>query len=258
MLVEILKKNTICIFKTRPIKELCVVPTLSVRIPSLADAEGKSLFWIDIRFGAQMEVYSKFILPKLLNLVMDNKKLDRFRQQVGGGATGRVLEVGLGSGLNLEYYGPAVTGLTGLDPSPELIEMARRKAVELDVDINIMEQSAENMEFATATFDTVISTWTLCSIADVAAALAEIRRVLKPGGQLIFIEHGLAPDKGVETWQNRLNGIWKCCAGGCHMNRPIDRLIGAAGFSINALETGYMEGGPRMLSYMYQGCAKPN
>ncbi|MHA1598154.1 MAG: class I SAM-dependent methyltransferase [Alphaproteobacteria bacterium] len=202
-----------------------------------------------------MNIYDKHILPRLLHLAMRNRNLAELRAELVPRACGRVLEVGLGSGLNLPFYGSGVTAVTGLDPSPELLGMAERNAGQTPFSLDFVESGAEEIPFDDKSFDTVLSTWTLCSISGVEAALKEMRRVLKPGGELLFIEHGLSPDDRVRTWQDRLDGLWGRCAGGCHLNRGIDTLIREAGFNVDALETGHLVQGPRFLTYSFRGRA---
>jgi ubiquinone/menaquinone biosynthesis C-methylase UbiE len=169
-------------------------------------------------------------------------------------AEGRVLEIGVGSGLNLRFYTDRATEILGLDPHPRLLRMAADRTGA--VPSKLIEGTAESIPFEDASVDTVVTTWTLCSVPDVAAALAEMRRVLKPQGKLFFVEHGLAPEDAVRKWQNRLTPIWKRIAGGCHLNRPIARLVEEAGFHISQIETGYMRG-PRPMTFMYEGSARP-
>jgi ubiquinone/menaquinone biosynthesis C-methylase UbiE len=202
-----------------------------------------------------MGFYSRFILPTIIDKVMDDKQAAEYRARVVPEAEGRVLEIGMGSGHNLPFYGESVTSVVGLEPSPELMAMARERAADKALDIEFVGQPAEDMPFENASFDTVLTTWTLCSIDGYEAALAEMRRVLKPAGHLVFIEHGLAPTSGVVALQNFINPIWRPMAGGCNLNRPIDRMISGAGFAIEGLETTYMKG-PRPLSYTYLGRAR--
>ena len=199
--------------------------------------------------------YEKYLLPKLIDLSMSNRRLAGLRGEVLPAATGRVLEVGLGSGLNLPYYRADVQSLTGLDPSAELLEMARKKVPGLAFACSLLPHSAADMPFDDASFDTVVTTWTLCSIPNVEQALMEMRRVLKPGGELLFIEHGRSSDPSVRNWQNRLNGGWGHCSGGCNLNREIEVLIAQSGFDIHQMDTGYMVPGPRFLTYFYRGRA---
>ena len=201
-----------------------------------------------------MGVYKELILPRLLNLAMRNRQLAPYREQVIGAARGQVLEIGVGSGLNLPLYGQAVDRLWAIDPSPELLRLARTQAARALVPVSLVRAFAEQLPFADAVFDTIIMTWTLCSIAHPAAALTEMRRVLKPGGRLLFVEHGLSPEPRIIHWQHRLTPCWKCIGGGCHLDRKMDDLIRAAGFRVDALETGYMKG-PKPWTFMYQGSA---
>src|SRR5438128_52814 len=185
---------------------------------------------------------------------MKNPATTQCRSEIIPRATGRVLEVGIGSGLNFPFYGAGVSHVWGIDPSPELLAMAGVKVAALPYPVDLLCGSAEDLPLEGASADTVVLTWTLCSIPHPSRALHELRRVLKPGGSVIFAEHGLAPDPAVRTWQGRLNPLWKRIAGGCNMNRKIDELIARAGFSIQELHTSYFPG-PRILTYTYQGIA---
>jgi len=202
-----------------------------------------------------MGLYDRYILPHLLNLAMRNSQLALYRQRVVSLASGRVLEIGIGSGLNLPFYTAHTTELIGLDPHPKFVDTASRQAS--SVPAKILGGSAESIPVDTASVDTVVTTWTLCTIPDVTAALREMRRVLKPGGQLLFVEHGLAPEEGVRRWQHRLTPLWKGIAGGCHLDRPIAELVKNAGFEIAHIETGYMAG-PKPMTFVYEGSAHPS
>ena len=202
-----------------------------------------------------MGFYSRFVLPQIINLAMKSKEATRHRAQAVPAARGRVLEIGIGSGLNLPFYGGDVETVFGLDPSPELLRMARKRAAKAAFPVELVEQAAEEIPFDAGSFDTLVMTWTLCSIAEPLAALGEMRRVMKPDGALIFVEHGLAPDRRVEAWQHRLNPVWKRLAGGCNLDRRIDALIRDAGFAIAALETGYVKG-PKPMTFVYNGVAR--
>lgn len=202
-----------------------------------------------------MGLYRDRILPHLIHRSMRSDEVTPHRKRLIPAAEGRVLEVGIGSGLNLPFYSDAVSEVTGVDPSARLIEMARRTADTLPLTVGLSVLSAEDLPFDDAQFDTVVSTWTLCSIPDVAAALGEIRRVLKPGGAFLFVEHGAAPERRIAAWQSRLNPIWQRCSGGCQLNRPIDALIAEAGFRFGQLETGYLVKGPKLLTFHYLGRA---
>ncbi len=203
-----------------------------------------------------MGFYDRYVLPRLIHLSMRNKEAARHRRRVVPAARGRVLEIGIGSGLNLPFYAAEVTAVHGLDPSGELLSMARKAAGGVPFALEFVEGSAEAIPFDAASFDSVLTTWTLCSIPDASAALGEMRRVLKPGGALIFMEHGRSPERRVEAWQRRLTPLWTRVAGGCHLDRPIDALIRDAGFAIDRLETGYMVKGPRLMTYSYEGRAQ--
>ena len=150
-------------------------------------------------------------------------------------AIGTVLEVGIGSAPNLPYYSNKVTHLYGIDPSKELLDMARRKIDGRPFPVTLLHESAEKIPLAGDTVDTVVTTWVLCSILEDLSALREMKRVLKPGGQLIFIEHGLSSDPKIKAWQNRITPIWKRLGGGCCLNKKIDDLISCAGFAITEL-----------------------
>ena len=202
-----------------------------------------------------MGFYEDRILPRLLDFAMRQEQLGEYRRRATLQARGRVLEVGVGSGLNLALYGAGADQVVGLDPSPRLLEMARA-ALENTAghSIDLVEGTAEAMPLDDASFDTVVTTWTLCSIPDVEAALREMRRVLKPDGRLLFVEHGRSPDPGVTRWQDRLTPAWKRIAGGCHLNRPVRELVEQAGFRVEALRTGYAKG-PRPMTFMYEGVA---
>jgi ubiquinone/menaquinone biosynthesis C-methylase UbiE len=204
-----------------------------------------------------MGFYQDQIVPLLINLAMRHRKVAEYRGRVVPAAEGRVLEVGIGSGLNLPFYRPAVQQVIGLEPSPKLLAMARRAAGAQTGRVQFVEGSAERIPLDGASVDTVVTTWTLCSIPDAARALAEMRRVLRPHGRLLFVEHGRAPEANVVWWQDRLTPAWKRVGGGCHLNRAIADMIEGAGFAFDRLQTGYMRGGPRAVAFMYEGSARP-
>jgi len=203
-----------------------------------------------------MGFYDRHILPRLLEMAMRSRVLDRYRARAVAGARGVVLEIGAGSGLNLALYGPAVERVVGLDPSAELLRLAATRIAKATAPVSLVRASGERLPFAAATFDTVVITWTLCSIADPIAALREMRRVLKPGGRLCFVEHGLSPEPRVARWQHGLTPCWRRIGGGCHLDRKIDDLVRAAGFRLDDIETGYMTG-PKPWTFLYQGRADP-
>lgn len=199
-----------------------------------------------------MGIYAKHVLPRLIDLAMKNEEVSRLRTKMIPAASGVVLEVGIGSGLNLPFYASSVTKLYGVDPSSELLEIAQSRIAVVPFPVELLNQPADRIPLADEAVDTVVITWSLCSIADPSSALKEMRRVLRPGGRLIFVEHGLSPHSRVRSWQNRLTPIWRRLAGGCHLNRKMDDLIREAGFSIEELRTGYIPG-PRPLTYTYEG-----
>jgi ubiquinone/menaquinone biosynthesis C-methylase UbiE len=203
-----------------------------------------------------MGFYNDVILPRVCDFAMRNKQLRPYRERVIGAAEGRVLEIGIGSGRNLPFYRAPVTELLALEPSPQLTAMARH-ARHPAMPVNFVEASAEAIPLDDHSVDTVVTTWTLCSIPDAAMALTEMRRVLRPSGKLLFVEHGMAPDKNVRRWQDWLTPAWKRISGGCHLNRPISAMVESAGFRIDRVETGYMPG-PKAMTFMYEGSARPN
>ena len=204
-----------------------------------------------------MSVYGKYVLPRLIDLAMRSKADAAEREKLIPLASGVILEVGIGSGLNLPFYGPRVERLYGLDPSLELWTLARSRVASAPFPVEFLRASAEGIPMEDVTVDTVVMTWTLCSIPGARQALQEMKRVLKPGGRLLFVEHGLAPDRGVVAWQNRLNPLWNRVAGGCHLNRNIDDLITDAGFLLTQIDRGY-GGGPKPMAYLYRGLARPS
>lgn len=203
-----------------------------------------------------MSFYQDRIVPHLINLAMRNRQLVPYRERVISAAQGRVLEIGIGSGANIPFYGSSSREVIGLEPAPRLIAMAKHASSKSDLPVTLIEGSSEAIPLDSASVDTVVSTWTLCSIPDAVVALREMRRVLKPGGRFLFSEHGLAPDPGMQRWQNWLDPAWKRLAGGCHLNRAINRLVEEAGFRIEQLDTGYLAGRNPM-TFMYEGAARP-
>jgi ubiquinone/menaquinone biosynthesis C-methylase UbiE len=204
-----------------------------------------------------MGFYKRRVLPHIINLAMKNKDATRLREAWVPRARGKVLEIGIGSGLNLPFYSSEVERVYGVEPSLALQEMARRRAATGRTKVEFLSQSAEEpLPFADQSIDTVVMTWTLCSIPNASQALVQMRRVLKAQGRLFFIEHGRAPDPGVVAWQDRLTPLWKKIGGGCHLNRKIDELIVSAGFQIAELKKYYLPG-PRPMTYTYQGFAEP-
>jgi ubiquinone/menaquinone biosynthesis C-methylase UbiE len=200
-------------------------------------------------------LYERYVLPKLINLAMARDAAAALRGAYVPAARGVVLEVGIGSGLNIPFYTTAVTKLYGIDLSAALLALATQKVSSAPFPVELLEGAAEHVPLPDGSVDTVVVTWSLCSIADAAAALREMRRVLIPGGALIFVEHGLSPDPGVSKWQNRLTPLWRPWTGGCHLNRKIDDLVRHAGFTIEELHTEYVRG-PRAFGFMYEGRAE--
>lgn len=203
-----------------------------------------------------MGFYRDLMVPRLCDLAMRNRRLLPYRARLAGAAAGRVLEIGIGSGLNLPFYGTATGEIVGLEPTARLIAMARRASGAASLPISFVEASAEVIPLEDRSVDTVVTAWTLCTIPRADDALREMRRVLRPAGRLLFVEHGLAPEPGVRRWQDRLTPVWQRLSGGCHLNRPIATLIEGAGFRIDRLETAYMDG-PKPMTFMYEGSARP-
>ncbi len=203
-----------------------------------------------------MDLYQKRVLPMLINLSMQNKGNTSERAKLIPHASGTALEVGAGSGLNIPFYGCRIKKLYALDPSVELWKMGQKWVMKATFPIESLATSAEAIPLGDTAIDTVVTTWTLCTIPDAAKALLEMMRVLKPGGTLIFIEHGWSPDPHVRAWQDRLTPLWRRFAGGCNLNRKIDELVTEAGFHVTQLETGY-NSKPKFLAYLYKGVAEP-
>jgi SAM-dependent methyltransferase len=199
--------------------------------------------------------YERHILPWVVDIACSVRPVWRQRQKVVPLAQGRVLEIGIGTGLNLEHYDQArIEKIVGLDPGLEMHPKARRRSRQTGLAVELVGLSAERIPYDDHSFDTVLVTYVLCTIADPLAALKEMRRVLKPGGRLIFCEHGLAPDASVRRWQARLTPLWARVAGGCHLDRDIPGLLKAAGFRSVDIEQMYLPG-PRPLTYNYWGTA---
>lgn len=203
-----------------------------------------------------MRFYDRHILPHLIAFAMKQRDLAAYRRRVVTAARGRVLEVGIGSGLNLPFYGASVEQVFGLDPSAELLAMAQRQGDALGRDLRLIEGSAETIPLEDGSVDTAVMTWTLCSVPNPARALSEIRRVLKANGELLFVEHGAAPDRRVAAWQDRITPLWKHIAGGCHLNRDVAGLLRGCGYALPDLRQGYMRG-PRPFTFMSEGRARP-
>jgi ubiquinone/menaquinone biosynthesis C-methylase UbiE len=202
-----------------------------------------------------MGFYDKHLLPHLVHFTCGLKPAMKQRAKVVPLAQGRVLEIGIGSGLNIPLYDPRrVEHLWGLDPSEEMWAIAQKNAVAHHLDAEFLQAGADAIPLDSRSADTVVMTYTLCTIPEIAPALSEIRRVLKPGGKLLFCEHGRAPDASVRRWQERLNPVWRALAGGCNLNRPIDQLLTQAGFRTPDLQTMYIPGW-RPACFNYWGSA---
>ena len=202
-----------------------------------------------------MGLYGKYVLPRVVHLACSARPNMRQREKLVPLASGRVLEVGMGSGLNLPFYDARrVTKVWGLEPSPEMSKMASAAVEAVAFDVEFVSAGGEQIPLDSESFDTVLMTFTLCTIPDAERALREIARVLKRGGKLLFCEHGAAPDAGVRRWQNRIDPLWRRLAGGCHLNRDIPGLIRRGGFEITRMDTMYIPGW-RPASFNYWGAA---
>lgn len=199
-------------------------------------------------------LYGDQVLPRITNVVLANREYARMRARVAAGLAGEVLEVGFGSGLNVPHYPPAVTRVRAVDPATVGRTLATGRVAASPVGVDYIGLDGQELPLADDSIDHALTTWTLCTIPDVDRALREIRRVLRPGGALHFLEHGLSPDTRVARWQDRLTPLQRRVAGGCHLNRPVDRLIAGAGLEITELENYYVRG-PKPLGYMFEGVA---
>ncbi len=204
-----------------------------------------------------MGFYENRVLPHIINLAMSTKAVKEERQRCLESLKGDVLEIGFGTGLNLPHYPATVTRVLGVDPSESSARLARKRIAASRFPVERIGLSAERIPVSDASFDTIVSTFTLCTIPDVVQALREMLRALAPGGRFHFVEHGLAADPKVQRWQDRLNSMQQTICGGCNLNRPIPALIEEAGFEIERLDTGYMKGAPKFGAFLYRGIAKP-
>lgn len=203
-----------------------------------------------------MNPYERYVLPKLIDVACSTGNVMKARSKIVPQARGEVLEIGRGSGLNLSFYdAKKVSSIVGVDPAAQMQTLARQRAADIRIPVEMIAADVQGIHAETDRFDTIVMTFTLCSIDDPIAALQEMARVLKPEGRLLFSEHGLAPDTSVERWQHRLTPLWKPMAGGCHLDRDIPALIRAGGFVIDELSEAYLPG-PRPMSYVYSGVAQ--
>ena len=203
-----------------------------------------------------MGVYSEQLLPRILDVACDSKEARPQRRRVCEGLAGDVVEIGFGSGLNVPFYPPAVTQVTAVEPADVAWKLAGKRLREARVPVHRAGLDAGSLPFPDDRFDAVLSTWTMCTIPDIAAALGELRRVLKPDGALHFVEHGLAPDERVRRWQHRLEPVQKRLFGGCHLTRSIVELLRNGGFAISELDVYYEKGTPRPIGANSLGVAR--
>ncbi len=204
-----------------------------------------------------MSFYEKYCLPHLINAACSLQAVQNVRQEIVPLAEGRVLEVGMGSGLNMPFYNAdKVDWVWALEPSEAMRKLARPNIEQAAFEVRCLDVPGESIPLDDNSVDTVLLTFTLCSIADWFTALQQMRRVLKPEGKLIFCEHGLAPETTVQLWQHRLTPFWKKIAGGCHLDRPIAGYLQQAGFHIERMQTGYLPAGPKFAGFVYRGMAQ--
>lgn len=199
-------------------------------------------------------IYEDRVLPRVIDLALGGRDLDQVRARVTAGLSGEVVEIGFGSGRNVPHYPASVTRVRAVDPATVGRRLAAGRVADSDVPVEYVGLDGQALPVEDASVDHVLSTWTLCTIPDVGRALAEIVRVLRPGGALHFVEHGLAPDPRVARWQRRLTPIQRRIAGGCHLDRPIDALITSAGLTMTRLEHSWMRA-PKLMGYLYEGVA---
>ena len=206
-----------------------------------------------------MSLYDKYILPHLLNCTCNQNPFIHQRRKVVPLAKGNILEIGIGSGLNIPFYEEeGIDKIWGIDPSEELIAMAKNQVKDDTPEIELIISKAEDIDFDDAFFDTILMTYTMCTISNLSGAFTQLKRVIKPTGKLIFCEHGMAPDKSVVKWQNRINTFWPKISGGCNINKEIPSIIESSGFSILDLENMYLPKTPKVLGYNYWGTATLN
>lgn len=205
-----------------------------------------------------MSFYHHYIFPRVLDLVMSSRRLRGPRARTLAPARGRILEIGFGTGRNLAHYPPTVRRIEAIDPDTDLDRLSMPRIAHAAIKVDFHHLDAAHLPFEEARFDTVVSTFTLCSIPDVVHALGEVRRVLKPGGQFLFLEHGRSPDPSVARWQDRLNRAWMPVAGGCHLNRPMRALVEDAGLALGPVQDYYLGSTPRFVGYLTEGVATKN
>lgn len=202
-----------------------------------------------------MGFYDDRVLPHVINVVMNNKQTRETRQRVCAGLSGDVVEIGFGTGHNLPFVPRQVTRLRAVEPSTRSVRLAGARIAAAPFPVEVVGLDGQSIPLDDASADHVLCTWSLCTIPDAVSAVREMRRVLRPGGTLRFVEHGRSPDDGVRRWQDRLNGFQQRIAGGCNLNRDIPAIIEAGGFAITALDTYYGKGEPKPIGYLYEGVA---
>ena len=203
-----------------------------------------------------MALYRQHVFPWVLEFVMTQRVFRRYRREALAPASGRVLEIGFGTGINLEFYPPRIREVVAVDDNPGVAPRAVPRIRASGIDVEHHPLSAESLPFDSSSFDTVVSTFTLCSIPDLQAALGEVRRVLKPGGEFLFLEHGLSPDPGVARWQRRLNPAWQVVGDGCHLDRDATAEVGRAGLEVERVRNFYLPKSLKFAGYMYLGAAR--
>ena len=202
-----------------------------------------------------MGFYSRVVFPGIIDFVMTTGQMKKRRSQLLADVSGDIFEIGFGTGLNLPFYPEGVQEITTVDINPGMNRRAQKRIAESGITVHMNILSAESLPMDDETFDSVVCTWTLCSIENVEKALSEVRRVLRPGGKFFFVEHGASPDPTVRRLQDRLNSFWGIIGDGCNLNRNAEELIQDQHFEITSLDKGYMEKSPRFAGYMYQGVA---
>lgn len=201
-----------------------------------------------------MRVYADLVLPRIIDRVMRGKDFPEIRARVTARLEGEVLEIGFGSGLNVPYYPPSVTRVMAVDPALVGRKLAAARVTKRGLDVDYLGLDGQDLPLDSSSVNQVLTTWSLCTIPDVERALREIRRVLRPGGSLFFVEHGRSPDARAARWQDRLTPLQRRIGGGCHLNRPIDLLVERSGLTLHRMDTYYAQG-PKPLGYMFEGQA---
>jgi len=208
-----------------------------------------------VRQTAEIGYYEEQILPRFIDVALSGRQLNSLRARVAARLEGEVLEVGFGSGRNVAFYPPSVQRVLAVDPSVVGRKLAARRVGATRVPVEYVGLDGQSLAVDDEAIDHVLTTWTLCTIPDVEAALFEIRRVLRPGGEIHFLEHGRSPDQKVARWQDRLTPLQRRIAGGCHLNRPIDQILHDSGLAVAELDNYYIKGGPKAFGYMFEGVA---